>query len=197
MRESRCACPWIPRLHAVPGECSRGVQLPAQQHERLHGGQQRRRRSLVSQLPCHVCMHHAFFLSLPRGLRTAAVLQASAVFFCLFTQGHALITYRLTRSSRSCVPPGMSPSLSLVFMGWAASVHKSSCLHSFYLIYFLQSYIYDRFLCTSIIKILFCMCYLKFQDVHFLFRNISHIQIVPRSHKTNLIAIFFLNIRIK
>lgn len=48
VRKSRCVCPWIPRLRPVPRECSGGVWLSAQQHERLHGRQQRRRRSLVS-----------------------------------------------------------------------------------------------------------------------------------------------------
>lgn len=48
LRESRRVCPWIPRLRPVPGECSAGVRLPAQQHERLHGRQKGRRRGLVS-----------------------------------------------------------------------------------------------------------------------------------------------------
>lgn len=48
VRKSRCVCPWIPRHRPVPREYSRGVWLSAQQLERLHGRQQRRRRSLVS-----------------------------------------------------------------------------------------------------------------------------------------------------
>lgn len=115
LRESRRVCPWIPRLRHVPRKCSRGVRLPAQQHERLHSRQQRRRRGLVSYRPCQFYLRYT-----PQGLRTAAAPQGCTVFFYLSGTWTRDTDACRTSSSRSCVPAGMSPDLLLVFMGWAA-----------------------------------------------------------------------------